>query len=418
MKKRPLPRKEADLCTRCTTCTAVCPVSRVAPQFPGPKQAGPGVERLNSRDPSPGNDWMDLCLGCRLCNVACPSGVDIYELNLLKRVADRAGQRRVVRDWLLSHTYLFGMAGSRLSRLVNPFFGNPLFKRILDVVMGVDRKSKLPSYEPQSFEQWFSTRRFRSDRRVAYFHGCYTNTNETEVGKAVVRVLEKVGIETILPFQTCCGIPMLGACDMDGARKAGLKNVPALLKAVRSGLEIVFSSSSCGLMIRHEYSRLLSIPGSEQVAAHTHDFFEYLSGLTASGEIELKLSARPVKVAYFAPCHLKSLGIGLPALHVLRMIPEIEIRNLETNCCGLGGAYGFKKEKARISVDIGEDLAEEIAEVKPDLVVSDCEGCRLQIETAHRLESGASRRSVGGCVHPMTIDITYPAMDHSDRSGY
>jgi len=379
MKKRPLPKKEADLCTRCATCTAVCPVSRVTPQFPGPKQAGPGVERRNGLDPSARDDWMDLCIGCRLCNVACPSGVDIYELNLLKRTAGRGRQRRVMRDWLLSHAYLFGMAGSRLSRLVNPFLKNLLFKRILDVIMGVDQKSKLPSYEPQPFEKWFSTRHLRSDRRVAYFYGCYTNTNETEVGKAVVRILEKVGIETVLPFQTCCGIPMLGACDIDGARKAGLKNVPALLKAVRSGLEIVFSSSSCGLMIRHEYSRLLSTPGAEEVAAHTHDFFEYLRGLLGSGGIELTLRALPVKAAYFAPCHLKSLGIGLPALNILRMIPGIEICNLETNCCGLGGAYGFKKEKASISVDIGEDLVGEISEVKPDFVISDCEGCRLQI---------------------------------------
>ena len=379
MKRKPLPKKEADLCTRCATCTAVCPVARVAPRFPGPKQAGPGIERRNGSDALTGSDWMELCLGCRLCNVACPSGVDIYELNLLKRTADRGRRRRVVRDWLLSHIYLFGTASSRLSRLVNPFLGNRLFKRILDVIMGIDRKSTLPSYEPQSFRAWFSTRHFRSDRKVAYFHGCYTNTNETEVGKAVVEVLEKVGIETVLPFQTCCGIPMLGACDMEGARKAGLKNVPALLKAVRSGLEIIFSSSSCGLMIKHEYSRLLSIPGAEEIAPHIHDFFEYLRGLAGSGEIELKLSARPVKVAYFAPCHLKSLGIGLPALDVLRMIPDIEVYNLETDCCGLGGAYGFKKEKAHISVDIGQDLAEEIAEKKPDFVISDCEGCRMQI---------------------------------------
>ena len=386
MRKKALPKKEADLCTRCATCTAVCPVSRVAPRFPGPKQAGPGIERRNSPDLLPGSEWMDLCLGCRLCNVACPSGVDIYELNLLKRTEDRGRRRRIVRDWLLSHTYLFGMAGSRLSRLVNPFLGNHLFKRILDVAIGVDRRSALPSYEPQTFQRWFSGRHFRSDRRVAYFHGCYTNTNETEVGKAVVRVLEKVGIETVLPFQTCCGIPLLGACDMEGARKAGLKNVPALLKAVRSGLEIIFSSSSCGLMIRHEYSRLLSIPGAEEVAAHTHDFFEYLRSMTATGEIELKLRARPVKVAYFAPCHLKSLGVGLPALDILRMIPEIEIHNLETNCCGLGGAYGFKKEKARISADIGQDLAEEIAEVRPDFVISDCEGCRMQIRSLSGLK--------------------------------
>lgn len=56
------------------------------------------------------------------------------------------------------------------------------------------------------------------------------------------------------------------------------------------------------------------------------------------------------------------------------MVPGLEVHNLTTNCCGLGGAYGFKKEKAAILADIGEDLAEEIGELAPELVVTDCEG--------------------------------------------
>ncbi len=379
MKRGPLPRKEADLCTRCTSCMAVCPVSRVSPQFPGPKQAGPGAERLHGGGLTNEDEWMDLCLGCRLCNLSCPSGVDIYDLNLSQRIARKGGKRRLVRDWILSHAYLVGTVGSRMPRLANLLLKKSPFTRILDLLIGMDEKSDLPRYESQTFVKWFSACNFKSRRKVAYFYGCYTNTNEAEVGKAVVKVLEKAGIETILPFQTCCGIPLLGACDVDGARKAALKNVPSLLKVIRSGLEVIFSSSSCGLMIRHDYSRVLSIPGAEEVAAHTHDFFEYLAGLMQSRELELRLNAFPMKAAYFAPCHLKSLGIGLPALEVLRMIPEMEIHNLETDCCGLGGSYGFKREKARVSADIGEDLAKEIAAVRPGLVISDCEGCRMRI---------------------------------------
>ena len=93
--------------------------------------------------------------------------------------------------------------------------------------------------------------------RVAYFYGCYTNTNEVDVGKATVQVLEANGFEVILPPQRCCGIPMLGNGDFKGARKMGLYNVPSFLNAIRSGSDIVFSSTSCGHMIKHEYSHLL-----------------------------------------------------------------------------------------------------------------------------------------------------------------
>jgi glycerol-3-phosphate dehydrogenase subunit C len=73
------------------------------------------------------------------------------------------------------------------------------------------------------------------------------------------------------------------------------------------------------------------------------------------------------------------LGIGLPALEILRLIPGLKIDNIEADCCGMGGAFGFKKEKYEISQEIGRDLAEAIDRLKPEIVLSDCEGCRMQI---------------------------------------
>jgi glycerol-3-phosphate dehydrogenase subunit C len=216
-------------------------------------------------------------------------------------------------------------------------------------------------------------------KKIGYFYGCYTNTNEVDVAKATVQVLEANGIEVILPPQRCCGIPMLGNGDFKGARKMGLYNVPSLLNTVRSGLDIVFSSTSCGYMIKHEYSRLLSIPGSEEIAQHLFDLFELLANLKESRNLKTNFRQLPSKVAYFAPCHLRSLGIGLPALEILRLIPGLRIDNIEADCCGLGGTFGFKKEKYEISQEIGKDLAEAIDRLKPEIVLSDCEGCRMQI---------------------------------------
>jgi glycerol-3-phosphate dehydrogenase subunit C len=86
-----------------------------------------------------------------------------------------------------------------------------------------------------------------------------------------------------------------------------------------------------------------------------------------------------LKGAYFAPCHLRALGIGLPALEILRLIPGLKIDNIEADCCGMGGTFGFKKEKYEISQEIGRDLAEAIDRLKPEIILSDCEGCRMQI---------------------------------------
>ena len=422
MKKEVWPKNNADVCIRCATCMAICPVSRVTPKFPGPKQAGPGAERFRRPDEPSMDEWIDLCIGCHLCDMVCSAGVNISELNLIAKAKYLDEKGRPFRDWLLTHTYLLGPLGSFFSSIVNRLLKNSAVRGLLDTFLKIDRRRELPGYQSPTFRQWFRKHQSQGNhqgaihgrqtvevdnppspplptgqagftkggmgefephskdrKKVAYFYGCYTNTNEVDVGKATVRVLEANGFEVILPPQGCCGIPMLGNGDFKRARKMGLWNVPSFLNTIRSGSDIIFSSTSCGHMIKHEYSRLLAIPGSEEVAEHIFDIFEFLRNLKESRNLNTDFKELPLKVAYFAPCHLRSLGIGLPALEILRLIPGLQIDNIEADCCGLGGTFGFKKEKYEISQEIGKDLAEAIDRLKPETVLSDCEGCRMQI---------------------------------------
>jgi glycerol-3-phosphate dehydrogenase subunit C len=358
---------------------AICPVSRVTPKFPGPKQAGPGAQRFRRPDKPSVDDWIELCIGCHLCDTVCASGVNISELNLIAKAKYLDERGRPFRDWLLTHTYLFGWLGSLFSPILNRLLRNSFVRWIAEALLKIDRRRELPRYESLTFRQWFKRHPPTGNKKIAYFYGCYTNTNEIDVGKATVQVLEAIGFEVTLPPQQCCGIPMLGNGDFKGARKMGGWNVPSLLNSVHQGLEIVFSSTSCGHMIKHEYCHLLNIPKSEEVAKHTFDIFEFLRDLKESGDLHSNFKEFLLKAAYFAPCHLRSLGIGFPALEILRLIPGLQIENIEADCCGLGGTFGFKKEKYEVSEEIGRDLAEAIDRLKPELVLTDCEGCRMQI---------------------------------------
>jgi glycerol-3-phosphate dehydrogenase subunit C len=407
MKEELWPKNHSDVCIRCATCTAICPVARVTPEFPGPKQAGPGAERFRKPGEASVDSWIDLCIGCHLCDMVCSSGVNISDLNLMARAKYLDEKGRPFRDWLLTHTYLFGSLGAFFSPVVNRLLKSSAIRWVLDTLFNIERKRELPEYEPTTFRQWFRKHQsgrqrpsFSKDRtassiresetteaisqgvakrRIAYFYGCYTNTNEVDIGKAAVEVLEANGFEVFLPPQKCCGIPMLGNGDFKEAKTLGSWNVPSLLRAVHSGSDIIFSSTSCGHMIRHEYSRLLAIPGAEELGRHTFDLFEFLRGLKESNRLQLDFKELPLKVGYFAPCHLKSLGIGFPAFEILRLIPGLRIDNIDADCCGLGGTYGFKKEKYEISQEIGKDLAQAVDRLKPEIVLTDCEGCRLQI---------------------------------------
>ena len=379
MKKESWPKTNADVCIRCATCMAVCPVSRVTPKFPGPKQAGPGAERFRKPGDPSVDDWIDLCIGCHLCDMVCSSGVNVSELNLIAKAKYLDEKGRSFRDWLLPHSYLYGWLGSLLSPFVNYLLRNPQIKWFVETVFRIDRRRELPGYESSTFRQWFKGHHSKGTRKIAYFYGCYTHTNEVDVGKATVQVFAANGFELILPLQRCCGIPMLGNGDFKGAEKMARYNVPSLLKTIRSGSDIIFSSTSCGHMIKHEYSHLLSIPGADEVAQHIFDIFEFLRNLKESNGLNTHFKELSLKAAYFAPCHLRTLGIGLPALEILRLIPGLKIDNIEADCCGMGGTFGFKKEKYEISEEIGRDLAEAIDRLNPEVILSDCEGCRMQI---------------------------------------
>ena len=373
------PKNNSDACIRCATCMAICPVSRVTSLFPGPKQAGPGAERFRNQSESSVDDWSDLCIGCHLCDMVCSSGVNISELNLIAKAKYLDEKGRPFRDWLFSHIYLLNPLGSLFSPIMNRLLNNPKAKWLLDILLKIEKRREVPRYQSPTFRQWFKKHSSKGDKKIAYFYGCYTNTNEVDVAKATVEVLEENGFEVTLPSQRCCGIPMLGNGDFKGARKMGLQNVPSLLESVRSGIDIVFSSSSCGRMIKYEYSRLLNIPGSEKVAEHTFDIFEFLRNLKEYDQLNANFKELPLKAAYFAPCHLRSFGIGFPALEILQLIPGLRVDYISADCCGLGGFFGFKKEKYSISEEIGRDLAEAIDRLKPEIVLSDCEGCRSQI---------------------------------------
>jgi glycerol-3-phosphate dehydrogenase subunit C len=377
------PRNLPDVCVRCATCMAVCPVSRVTPLFPGPKQAGPGAQRFRSASEISVDDWIELCTACRLCDTVCPAGVPISELNLMAKAKYLDERGGTFRDWLLVRSDLFGELGSRFSTIVNPLMKMRAVRWFLDKMLKIDRRRDLPAFESPTFRQWFRTRPVVTAAaglpRIAYFYGCFTNTNEVDVGKAAVVCLEAYGFSVSVPPQRCCGIPRLGVGDLRGARKMGRRNLSLLLPTVREGTDFVFSSTSCGLMFRHEYGPLLNLPGAEELATHLFDICGFLLRLHEEGKAAVRFRRLALKAAYFAPCHLRSLNSGLPALELLRFVPGLDIRLIEAECCGLGGLYGFKKEKYAIAEEIGKDLAKEIVQMKPDVILTDCEGCRMQI---------------------------------------
>jgi glycerol-3-phosphate dehydrogenase subunit C len=393
-----------EACTKCTACNTVCPVARSTEIFRGPKFLGPESERYRDRHEATVTAGLDLCSGCKLCEVTCPSQVSIQEY--IRRAQNKGAREkgRTLRDWLLGHTRLLSQFGSLTAPLANFGNRNPLFRLLMERVVGIHRRRPLPKYQWLTFESWFKRhkgqqsphpalpQRGREKRSVAYFYGCWVDFNERRLGQQVVAVLERNGIEVTVPRQQCCGIPAVVNSNTDLARKYGIENVRRLSQ-LPEGVDIIASSTSCGLMLKHDYAHLLEIPGAEAVGSRVYDICEYLWMLHEAGELDLDFQPVDTRVLYHAPCHLKSHGIGYPAMRLLHLIPGVRVEEVDEGCCGISGTYGVKVEKYDLSMKIGSRLFEAVKAAGSDSVLADCETCRMQVE------HGAGSRSA----HPIDI---------------
>jgi glycerol-3-phosphate dehydrogenase subunit C len=392
-----------DQCIKCNICVTACPVTAVTDLFPGPKYEGPQSGRFRANDQPTPDHSVDYCKGCRVCNMVCPTGVRIAEINGRAR-ADIVKQgkspwRLRLRNNLVARPESLGKLAQPVAPLANFLLHMRLGRWLADKTLAIHSKAPLPRFSRGRFTSWFKKRPARppeSLRKVAYFHGCSTEYYEPRIGKAAVHVLEANGIEVIVPPQNCCGLPLLSNGEFDAARAYHENNVRKLIDYVRDGYAVVGTSTSCTLTLKEEAPELLDEYGEEArlLAANTYDLHEFLTLLLDEGQLQLEdLQPLPLTLAYHAPCQYKAHRIGRPSLEIMDLIPELRIVESKVDCCGVGGTYGYKREKYQIAMDVGRPLFEFASAVGGPVAVCDSETCRWQISQATGLPA----------VHPIEL---------------
>jgi glycerol-3-phosphate dehydrogenase subunit C len=388
-----------DACLKCSICELHCPVFRVAPQFPGPKNGGPGFERLRAAGRPVDETNLDLCLGCRTCEVVCPTGLNPAALIHKPKIEKVRQSGLRAREWLLTHTDLFGSVGSAMPAITNGTLGLKPVRILMEKAMRIDRRRPMPRYARGTFRSWFARRKgpWQSNPapngQVVYFHGCSTNYMLPEIGKQTVAVLEHNGFEVILPPQRCCGLPLIGNGELDEAKGWATYNVAQLKPYAEAGIPILFTSTSCSLTLKQEYEHLLGIAGAATVGRACYDLFEFLAQLHDQGRLQTDFRPREEELPYHQPCHQRAQGIGTPVVQLLRLIPGAKAWNMDAGCCGASGTHGYKREKYDLAMAVGEPLKEAIQATHAARAVSDCEACRWQME----------HLSGRPAVHPITI---------------
>lgn len=384
-------------CIKCTICTVYCPVAAVNPNYPGPKQAGPDGERLRLKKFNFYDESLKYCINCKRCEVACPSNVKIGDIIQAARIKYSKKQPKL-RDYILANTDIVGTLSTPFAPIVNTTLGLKPVKAILDGVMKIDHRRTFPKYAFGTFESWYkkvAQKQAAYPSQVSYFHGCYVNYNNPQLGKDLIKVMNAFGIGVqLLEKEKCCGVALISNGLIKQAQKQARTNINSIRKSVlEKKLPVIATSSTCTFTIRDEYPHLLDVDNAD-VRENVELATRYIYRLLSQKKTKLTFkTGKKIKVAYHTPCHMEKLGWAYYSIELLKLIPNVELTVLDSQCCGIAGTYGFKKENYKTSQDIGESLFKQIEALDIDYVVTDCETCKWQIEMS------TSKR----CEHPISI---------------
>lgn len=350
---------------------------------------------------------VDECYYCKLCFNHCPYtpphqyDLDFPLLMVLwkKRLAAERGVRW--RDRLLIMTDLIGRLGSLTAPLTNRLLENRLVRRLLERLLGVHRERRVLHFARETFPAWFGRRGAPSRpapvRKVALFSSCLVNYQATDVGKATVQVLEKNGVEVVLPEQRCCGMPSFDLGDDRAIGAAARANVDSLYPWVAQGYDVVVPTVSCSLMLKREYQEVTSDEKTKRVAERTFDVCEYLMKMKKDGQLSTDFTHKPGRVAYQVPCHLRDQNIGFKSKELMECAGA-HVDVIE-KCSGHDGTWSAKTEFFPLSLVIAAKAVRAIEKAPADVVASDCPLAGLQLDQA-----GASAHAGGNAsLHPIQI---------------
>ena len=382
-------RRVMDVCHTCRRCYNLCPSFDVIFKSLDRPEVDGEIDRVPAREL---DAFTDLCYECKLCIPHCPYypphrwDVDIPRLVLRHRASRvRKNGKPPLRDRLLGAADGLGTLASYAAPLVNRANTSPVGRFLLEKTLGVHRKRLLPIFHAETFEAWWRARGGRtsasqvsSKDAVAFFVTCSVNYNAPDIGKAAVAVLEKNGIEVILPDQRCCGMPFLDSGDLESAGENRRFNVNSLLPFVRAGIPVVTPGPSCSLTLRKEYPLLGPDAETPEISAATLDLSEYLMKRHAGGRLSTDFRRSPGKVLYHVPCHLKVQDIGFRSRDLLALVPGARIEVAE-KCSGHDGTWSMKKEYFPMSMEIGRPLFAAVEAASADVVATDCPLAAIQI---------------------------------------
>jgi L-lactate dehydrogenase complex protein LldE len=222
--------------------------------------------------------------------------------------------------------------------------------------------------------------------RISLFITCYNDTLFPNTGKAVVRVLERLGHTVVFPAgQTCCGQMHYNT----GYQAEAAPLLERFVEQFEGAEAVVIPSASCVAMIRDHYPKMaaqISVELLERVDRLLPNIFEFSEFLTKGLGLEDVGASYSHRVTYHASCHgLRNLGLGDGPLRLLKQVRGIDLVELSgiEECCGFGGTFAVKNPDVSIAM-LGQKTAAILA-TKAEVCTACDNSCLMHIQGAlHR----------------------------------
>jgi glycolate oxidase iron-sulfur subunit len=340
---------------------------------------------------------LNLCLGCRACEVVCPSGVnyghlleearDIINQNKKHSLPVRTVRKAVFKQLFLKKSNLINITSlvgfyqrSGLQKVARKIGFMKLFhdhlREMEKILPDVPKRKTLkqrPEYIPPKVAK---------KATVAFFSGCLMDTLFLETNNATIQLLQKAGCEIVIPkTQACCGALHGHSGEKELAKELAKQNIEAFEK---SNVEfIITNAGGCGAFLI-EYDHLLK--DDPQWSERAKKFVAKIKDITAilfelNFHKKYRLSLPDQIVTYQDSCHLRNVMKTSKAprelLRSIKGVTFIEMENADS-CCGSAGIYNIVEPKT--SMKILDHKMEKMKETKATTVVTANPGCLMQMK--------------------------------------
>ena len=377
-------RRVFDICHGCRRCFNLCD------SFPKlfdmiDESKNEDVESLSSDQFAP---IVDSCTLCDMCFMTkCPYvpphefNLDFPHLMLRYRTLQKKQNKLSSFPKQLAKIDRNAKIGITFSWLINWISNlkNKFFRKILELLVGIDRRVKIPEYNSETFTSYFKKNNKSANitipiknRKVVIYSTCFVNFNKKDTGVAALKVLQKNGVEVKEAYPGCCGMPFLEQADLPKVVEQAKKVSKDLLKWVDKGYRVITLTASCGLMLKFEWPLLLpENKDIKRLSENISDIDEYIVDISNKEGLAEGLKEIDGGVTVHHACHARAQNMGIKARDMLKLIPNIKIDVVE-RCAGHGGTFGVMKGTYDLAQKVGRPTARQIKNKKNKYMASDC----------------------------------------------